>query len=210
MRVPQCIRGTPEDRTPHPLGDQIAFSNAMAQVLAQYPDVLTDEDRVSYRAHACGAPMPDGKWQGWLEFIPLDGSAPIRSGRETTQPNRADTEYWATGLTVVYLEGALQRALHPLVRTEVIQDVPAYTEPAPPVVQSISKQTPSEAVLNPFHVYERGEGPLRGQLSALSAWHLVNIITAYDLSDTPVAVLNRMPADKLIDTIVAGVVEEAR
>jgi len=111
---------------------------------------------------------------------------------------------------VVYLQGALQRALHPLVRTKVMRDDPAYTEPAPPLVQSIPRQTPPDAVLNPFHVYERGEGPLRGQLNALSAWHLVNIITAYDLSDTPVAVLNRMPVDKLIDTIVAGVVDEAR
>ena len=40
----------------------------------------------------------------------------IRSGRETTQPNRQDTAYWATGLTPVYLEGALERALNPLHR----------------------------------------------------------------------------------------------
>ena len=180
----------------------------MAQVLAQYPDVLTDEDRVSYRAHACGAPMPDGKWQGWLEFIPLDGSAPIRSGRETTQPNRTDTEYWATGLTVVYLQGALQRALHPLVRTKVMRDDPAYTEPAPPLVQSIPRQTPPDAVLNPFHVYERGEGPLRGQLNALSAWHLVNIIRAYRLSAKPDTTLNRLPASALIEMIVLSVREQ--
>src|SRR5262245_31442555 len=98
----------------------------MAQVLAQYTDVLTDEALVLYRAHACGAPMPDGKWQWLLEFLPLDGSTPIRSGRETTQPNRTDVEYWATGLTTVYLQGALQRALHPVVRTTVVPDLPAY------------------------------------------------------------------------------------
>ena len=43
----------------------------------------------------------------------MDGAA-VRSGRETTQPNRQDTAYWATGLTPVYLEGALGRALNPL------------------------------------------------------------------------------------------------
>jgi len=181
----------------------------MAQVLAQYTDVLTDEDRISYRAHACGAPMPDGKWQGWLEFLPLDGSTPIRSGRETTQPNKTDVEYWARGLTPVYLQGALQRALHPLVRTIVTPDAPAYSEPASPHVQFTPRPTP-DAVLNPFHVYERGEGPLRSQLSALSAWHLVNIITAYELSETPVVLLNRLPATQLIDTIVAAVAEEGR
>jgi hypothetical protein len=182
----------------------------MAQVLAQYTDVLTDEDRVRYRAHACGAPMADGKWQGWIEFLPLDGSTPIRSGRETTQPNRTDVEYWATGLTAVYLQGALQRALHPLVRTIVSPDAPAYSQPAPPLVQNTRAQTSADPVLDPFHVYEQGEARLRSQLSALSAWHLVNIITAYDLSDTPATVLSRMPGAELIDTIVAAVVDESR
>jgi hypothetical protein len=182
----------------------------MAQVLAQYTDILTDADAISYRAHACGAPMPDGKWQGWLEFLPLDGSTPIRSGRETTQPNRTDVEYWATGLTTVYLQGALQRALHPLVRTTVTRDAPAYSEPAPPLDQSTRKPTTADPVLDPFHVYERGEGPLRSQLNALSAWHLVNIITAYGLSDAAPASLSRLPAAQLIDVIVTAVVEDAR
>ena len=31
--------------------------------------------------------------------------------RETTQPNLRALEYWATGLTPAYLEGALDRAL---------------------------------------------------------------------------------------------------
>jgi len=182
----------------------------MAQVLAQFRDVLTDDNRISYRAHACGAEMADGKWQGWLEFIPLSGATPIRSARETTQPNRTDVVYWATGLTFVYLQGALQRALHPLVRATFEPDLPAFSEPAPPLVQSATTRgATQDAVLNPFLVYERGEGPLRRQLGALSAWHLVNIITAYHLSDTPTAVLNHLPAAQLIDVIVAGVVPEA-
>ena len=36
---------------------------------------------------------------------------PVQSPRETTQPNLTDLNYWATGLTPVYLEGALARAL---------------------------------------------------------------------------------------------------
>ena len=35
----------------------------------------------------------------------------LRSFRETTQPNLTDLRYWATGLTPVYLEGALERIL---------------------------------------------------------------------------------------------------
>jgi hypothetical protein len=59
--------------------------------------------------------MRGGLWQGWIEFLPADG-APVRSPRETTQPNRKDAIYWATGLTPVYLEGSLRRAQDTLTR----------------------------------------------------------------------------------------------
>jgi hypothetical protein len=178
----------------------------MAQVLATFTDVLSDDDGVRYRAHACGSEMDDGRWQGWLEFIPLDGSAPIRSGRETTQPNRDDTAYWASGLTTVYLQGALQRALNPHVRRIAEPDLPAFAGPAPAVQEAGGIAVAQEAVLNPFAVYERGEAPLRRQLTALSAWHLVRIIQAYRLSDASSTALNRLPAADLIEIIVAGVV----
>jgi hypothetical protein len=55
--------------------------------------------------------MEDGRWQGWVEFLPPRGGRVLLSGRETIQPNRADLAYWASGLTPVYLEGALGRAL---------------------------------------------------------------------------------------------------
>jgi hypothetical protein len=169
--------------------------------------VLADDDGIRYRAQACGSEMADGKWQGWIEFIPLDHSAPIRSGRETTQPNRTDAVYWATGLTNVYLQGALQRALNPLVRRVAAADVPAFAEPAPSSHTMGGTMVAQEAVLNPFAVYERGEAPLRRQLAALSAWHLVNIVQAYRLSDTPATVLNHLPAAELIELIVAAVAE---
>jgi hypothetical protein len=188
------------------IGDGLAFVGGMAQVLTQFTDVLTDEGGVKYRANACGAPMADGLWQGWIEFIPIDGTAPIRSGRETTQPNRADTVYWATGLTRVYLEGALRRALNPLVRRTVEPDVAAFSEPAPPVAPATPvRATSREAILDPFSVYERGEAALRSQLAALSAWHQVNIILAYRLSDASSDVLNRLPAQDLIEIIVVAV-----
>jgi hypothetical protein len=87
----------------------------VSEVLVQFAELVSDEDGRQYVARACGAEMPnDTRWQGWIEFVPADGGAAIASGRETTQPNRIDTEYWATGLTPIFLEGALQRALHPL------------------------------------------------------------------------------------------------
>jgi hypothetical protein len=60
-------------------------------------------------------------------------------------------------------------------------------------------------VLNPFSVYRKGEGVLRHQLSALAAWHLVNIVQAYDLSDQPTPTLERLPPPRLVDLIVAEV-----
>ena len=87
----------------------------MSEILVQFAELVMDENGRAYLARAWGAPIPnDTLWQGWVEFIPVHGGPTIASGRETTQPNRTDTEYWATGLTPVYLEGALQRALHPL------------------------------------------------------------------------------------------------
>jgi hypothetical protein len=83
----------------------------MGETLLQYQAIVVGPDGTRYEARACGGPMPGGIWQGWIEFVPVGGGEPVCSARETTQPNRTDTEYWATGLTPVYLEGALLRAL---------------------------------------------------------------------------------------------------
>jgi hypothetical protein len=81
---------------------------------------------------------------------------------------------------------------------------PAFDAPArPPVAFPVEKTTVS--VLDPFSVYEKGEALLRRQLGALSAWHLVNIIVDYELSDDSRASLSLMPASALIETIVIGV-----
>ena len=77
----------------------------MAETLLQFKEPVRSPDGVLYEARACASPVPGGTWQGWIEFVPLDGGDPVRSPRETTQPNRVDTEYWATGLGAVYLEG---------------------------------------------------------------------------------------------------------
>ena len=55
--------------------------------------------------------LPQGTtWAGILEFLPADGSTPIRSARETTQSSPDGVAYWATGLEPIYFEGALDRA----------------------------------------------------------------------------------------------------
>jgi hypothetical protein len=183
----------------------------MAEVLARFNEPVVDQERRKYRAQACGAPMPDGLWEGWIEFVPLDGGAAVRSPRETTQPNGRDAAYWASGLTPIYLEGALTRALNPTVRRVPAPAVPQFDEPAPePVFVTASRHASPGAVLDPFSVYEKGEALLRKELGALSPWHLVNIIRAHRLSAEPVDTLNRLPGAALIDIIVDGVSSMAR
>ena len=85
----------------------------MAETLVQFQTPVAAPDGTSWNARACGAASSAGTWEGWIEFSPVEGGDTFQSGRETTQPNRRDTEYWATGLTNVFLEGALHRALNP-------------------------------------------------------------------------------------------------
>jgi hypothetical protein len=176
---------------------------AVAEVLVEFTETVAAPDGKTYTARACGSEMADSGWQGWLEFHPDGHGQPIRSGRETTQPNRTDTVYWATGLTPVYLEGALRRALKPLVRPPAREiPAPAFDGPAP----HLSEVDPeAESILNPFAVYRRGEVMLRKQLSALSGWHLVNIIRSHRLSKADQTVLDATPPTALVELIVNGV-----
>jgi hypothetical protein len=175
----------------------------VAEVLVQFTEPVIADDGTVYVARACGSEMPDGLWQGWIEFLPIGDGEAVRSGRETTQPKHEDLAYWATGLTAVYLEGALIRALKPAVMPpEPVIPPPVFDTPAG---EDLPPTPMHEAVLNPFSVYRKGESLLRRQLAALSEWHLVNIIEAYKLSDVSVDELNRMPAAGLIELIVSNV-----
>jgi hypothetical protein len=152
--------------------------------------------------------MTDGLWHGWIEFVSADRREALRSARETTQPNRTDAEYWATGLTNVYLEGALQRAKKPLrISPEPLLPAPIFEGPAD-LEEDLPLATQPDAILNPFSAYRKGEELLRNQLGALSPWHLVNIIRAHGLSAESPALLNTLSGAELIEIIVAAVRQE--
>lgn len=179
----------------------------MAEVFVEFAEPVVAKDGGTYVARACGGEMDNGMWQGWLEFLPIESGEAVRSGRETTQPNRQDTEYWATGLTPIYLEGALDRAQNPPTKVPARPaKEPVFHAPAPDLAAA---PPAGDSVLNPFSVYRKGESMLRSQLSALSAWHLVNIIVAYDLSEQDPADLTVTPAPVLVELIVASVREQA-
>jgi hypothetical protein len=85
--------------------------HAMSEVLVDFDATIVAPDGTRWTPRACGGIADDGLWEGWIEFASTDGTAHVRTPRETEQPNRVDLAYWATGLTQVYLEGALGRAL---------------------------------------------------------------------------------------------------
>jgi len=81
----------------------------MFQRIQQYPPI-TAGARI-YRPRAYGDPRPDGMWDGWLVFFPLDGGRAIATDRETTQTSFEALVHWASTVGEVYLVGALDRAI---------------------------------------------------------------------------------------------------
>jgi hypothetical protein len=186
----------------------------MAQVLIEYDNPLKDRTGRTYTARVCGRLMDDyHRWEGWIEFEPDDDSPVLRTARETVQPNLHTIQYWATGLTAAYLEGALARALGPQrgVRTRDVEAQPTYDAPAPASPSPSSAAAPlpaaahSHAVIDPFHVLEQGEDVLRRELSALDASHLRNVIRAHRLVDEDQLDLSKLGRAALAELIVAAV-----
>jgi hypothetical protein len=174
----------------------------VAEVFVEFDDPVTAEDGTAYIARACGGEMPGGQWQGWVEFVPESGE-PVRSARETTQPNRQDTIYWATGLTPIFLQGSLRRALDPTSRPLARPAATPYFDgPAEPFVTG---GPVTESILDPFSVYQKGEALLRRQLSALAGWHLVNIIRHYGLSRESADRLGAREPRELVELIIDAV-----
>jgi hypothetical protein len=211
----------------------------MDEVLIRYDTVLRGRDGRTYGVQACGRARADGMWEGWLEFLPADGTDRVASARETSQPNRDDLVYWATGLTDAYLDGALLRTLTPTeparpatpaptpydepgapapsgtpdrpVRTSA---APARTRSGPPAAGTsppAAGTSPQPAsVLDPFQVYAEGEHVLRGQLGALDAGHLRNMIRAHQLSPLSAERLEPLSRDELAAMILDAVRARAR
>ncbi len=84
----------------------------MPEVFIQFDATIIAPDGTRWAPRVCGGIADDGLWEGWIEFASVDRTgAGIRTPRETEQPNREMLAYWATGLTNVYLDGALRRAI---------------------------------------------------------------------------------------------------
>jgi hypothetical protein len=198
-----------------------------AEVLLVFDDRVSGPGGPAFGARVCGRTLPDGHWEGWIEFAPAGGdSAALRSGRETLQPSRRDLVYWATGLTHTFLEGALARALDaaaaPGSRARLGRGPgprkPARARPGRPAAHVEREASPgragrrttplpAHAVLDPFEVYAQGDELLRQELGALSAQHLRLIARAFALTARSSEELERLGAAELREEIFARVRE---
>lgn len=183
----------------------------MAEVMVKFDEPIAAPGGKTYFAQAVGREVEAGLWQGWLEFqTGTDESDALASGRETTQPNRTNLEYWAQGLTKIYLEGALARAIAlaepPRERAPMDAEPSRFAEPArreapPPARASVSPRP----ILDPFQVYAQGEEILRRELNALSRDHIETLVTAYRLGASNSDGVNPPSKPDLVEAIVGEV-----
>ncbi len=179
----------------------------MAEVLVKYVGRFEASDGRGFEAQACAREVRGGLWEGWIEFMPTDGGAALRTGRETTQPKRTDAEYWATGLTAAYLQGALRRALSPArapAPSEEVDAAPHFAGPAEHRARRPHRDAQLRPVLDPFAVYAEGDTVLRGQLNALDEGKLRTIARAYDLR-IGAAILEGGGRAELVEAIVEAI-----
>lgn len=175
----------------------------MAQTLIRFDTPVTHRNGRKYRAQACGRERDNGQWEAWLEFEDIETGKVLRSERETTQPNRKDADYWASGLTPVYLEGALDRILNPPKPREIeVIPPPRFDGPAPHARTPVTNREP---ILDPFSVYEKSPELLAQELTALHARHLRQIIRDYRLVDEREVHLEAMTEPELGSLIVQRV-----
>jgi hypothetical protein len=181
----------------------------MAEVLVEYQTVMTAPDGRRFIPSACGRPAGH-VWEGWIEFVSPDGSAaPLRTGRETVQPNRDDLMYWAQGLTQVFLEGALARAMGGTLN--VPRQVPRrahFDGPAAPAPASPAGALRPRPVLDPFETFLQGRDVLLSELGALDTSRLRDIVLAYGFADDATA--DAAGREELVAAIMHGVQPASR
>lgn len=156
----------------------------MAEVLMEYGQPIVDE-HAEYQATVVGRRADDGMWESWIEFSPRNGGRVLVSGVESRQPERTHLSYWASGLTPVYLEGALSRAKEPEPRATADGNGLRHASGTAAKRNSRTRVRSSvvrDAVLDPFEVGARNLDVLRQHLMAFDRDRLLDIIAIFDLN----------------------------
>lgn len=174
---------------------------SMAEMLRSFDESIRHASG-TYRPRVVGRYAEDKMWEGWLEFVPEGGGKVIVSAVESRQPERAHLEYWAQGLTPVYAEGSLERALHPITVRTRVAETPASDSPAQRVVKV--PYTGPRPILDPYEVGERSLDILAQELGALGRARLLHIIAAYHMASPAIDTAAKTD-DELIGLIVSKV-----
>lgn len=175
----------------------------MAEVLRAFEEPIHHASG-TYHARVVGRHAEDRMWEGWLEFVPIDGTAGdvVVSAAESRQPEHAHLEYWAQGLSTVYAEGSLERALHPVSVRMRAAELPVSDAPAARVV-TVPSGGP-RPILDPFEVGARSLDILAQELRALGRGRVAQIIAAYHLNPHNHD-LSRMNDEELVRLAVGSV-----
>jgi hypothetical protein len=179
----------------------------MAEVFRVFEEPVSDASG-SYHARVVGRRAEDGMWEGWLEFVANAGTSagPFISAVESRQPEREHLAYWASGLSLVYMEGALGRARSPVRLRAAPVDIPISDRPAPRAVAAREPAGSGQPILDPFEVGARSLDVLGQELGALGPARLLNIIAAYRLnpSNEDLAAMTERQLIRLIVSAVAN------
>jgi len=147
----------------------------MSERIADLPFRVIDNDGREFCVSVVGEPRPDGEWEGWLEYVPLDDTDVLVTRTETTQSNRASLERWADALTETYLQGAFHRGIPATGDPLLARVVARRADPA--AVTRATVELP-----DPFQLFELGSERMRARLSALPRSILLAIISAFELN----------------------------
>ena len=83
----------------------------MAELIHEHHTHIRTPGGAVYVPRTYAAPNPDGVWEVWLRFQPLDHRGPVlETDRESSQATREAVDSWAAGLEGAYFEGAFARA----------------------------------------------------------------------------------------------------
>jgi len=129
----------------------------MDAVMMRLSETVSD-DRGTFHALVMARERNNGSWEGWLEFVSADNdSCRYVTPIETRQHDRVTMERWASGLTVVYAEGALARARTTHTATAESDQLLALQE----LIEALDRRVP--------HVERAGEAKIAADARRLRA-----------------------------------------
>ena len=146
----------------------------VAEIVEHLPFVVVDKGQ-EYYVSVAGHQRPDGEWEGWLEYVPLDESDVLITPTETTQSNLSALRHWAEVLTETYVQGAFRRAVRGTAAPVDSRIAARRAEQAAAVAATVD-------LPDPFEMFTEDPERMRRRLSAWPRATLLNIIKASNLN----------------------------